>query len=146
MVRFPYARFYKEECMKNWKWKQKIGPADCYYLTRWVFTFYFFSIRIHHWLHSDDLRYHHDHPWYFLTFIIKGGYTDISPDGDDVVSAGSVRLRSPYHKHSVKVNDGGCWSVMLTGPEIRTWGFWVNGKFRKRNKYFYEHGHHNPCE
>lgn len=43
-------------------------------------------------------------------------------------------------------NDGGCWTVLLTGPEKRVWGFWVNGKFRKRNKYFYEHGHHHPCD
>lgn len=34
---------------------------------------------------------------------------------------------------------------MLTGREVRRWGFWVKWKFKKSNKYFLEHGHH-PCE
>lgn len=115
-------------------------------MVRWVFDFYFFTIRIHHWLHSDDLRHPHDHPWSFWTICLWGGYTDVSPDGEDRVRPGSIRFRSALHQHSVKVDEGGCWTILLTGREHRRWGFWVNGKFRKRNKYFYEHGHHNPCD
>jgi hypothetical protein len=49
------------------------------------------------------------------------------------------------HRHTVEVADGGCWTVLLTGKVVRRWGFWVNGKFKKTNKYFLEHGHH-PCK
>ena len=132
--------------MQKWHWNQKLGPENCPYMVRWVFDFYFFTIRIHHWLHSDDLRHPHDHPWSFWAICLWGGYTDVSPDGEDRVRPGSVRFRSALHQHSVKVDEGGCWTILLTGREHRRWGFWVNGKFRKRNKYFYEHGHHNPCD
>ena len=87
----------------------------------------------------------HDHPWWFLTLILWGGYVDVSLGGEDRVGAGSIRLRPSWWRHTVRVNKGGAWSLLLTGPERRQWGFWVNGKFRKRNKYFFEHGHH-PCE
>jgi hypothetical protein len=40
---------------------------------------------------------------------------------------------------------GGCWTLLLTGPKVRRWGFWVSKKFKKSNKYFLGHGSH-PCE
>lgn len=116
-------------------------PEDPY-LRRWVLDFKYFSIRLHHWYSSDDLRNPHDHAWDFITFIIKGGYTNVSPEGDEYCKAGSFHIRKAEHQHSVKVDSGGCWTLMFCGPERRRWGFWVNGKFRKRNKYFYEWGHH----
>jgi len=109
-----------------------------------VLDFGLFSIRLHHWIASDDQRNFHDHPWWFFTIILWGGYKDVSPFGVDKVGIGSMRFRKAEHQHTVKVNPGGCWSLLITGPEKRIWGFWVKGKFRKRNKYFFEHGHH-PC-
>ncbi len=100
---------------------------------------------MHHWLASDDQRHYHDHGWDFITIVLKGGYVDRSPDGIDQLSAGDIRFRKATHQHTVQVNPGGCWSLLLCSNIKREWGFWVNGKFRKRNKYFFEHGHH-PCE
>jgi hypothetical protein len=59
------------------------------------------------------------------------------------------RLRRAEHRHTVVTS--GCWTLLLTGPERRTWGFWEprpsDGKMRfvKQNKWFYANGHH-PCE
>lgn len=124
-------------------WREKLGPKDRPYLVRWVLNFGLFSIRIHHWLYSDDLRNPHDHPWWFWTLCLWGRYTDSSENGEDNVKMGSIRFRPARHRHSVKVKKR-CWTLLITGPEERVWGFWVKGKFRKRNKYFFEHGHHDP--
>lgn len=129
----------------SFKWGQKLGHESCPYLVRWVADFGLFSVRVHHWLASDDQRFPHDHPWAYVSLILSGGYTDKSPSGDAVVRRGSVIARSATHQHSVIVNPGGCWTLLLAGPETREWGFWVRGRFRHRNKYFHEHGHH-PCE
>lgn len=126
-------------------WREKLGLPECPYLIRWVADFDWFSIRLHHWIASDDDRAFHDHPWWFLTLVLRGGYTDRSDTGDDALSFGSIRFRRAQHKHTAVVNQGGCWTLLLCGPESREWGFWVNGKFRKRNKFFFEHGHH-PCK
>lgn len=123
---------------------QKLGRPECPYMKRWVINFFLFSLRIHHWLSSDDDRNFHDHPWGFITFIIKGGYVDVSPLGEELMTPGKFKFRPALHRHTVKVNPGGCWTLMITGPELRKWGFWVKNKFIKANKYFFKFGHH-PC-
>lgn len=140
----------------GWKFGERLGNPECPYLRRWVADFWLFSIRLHHWIASDDQRYFHDHSWSFASLILKGGYTEWTPTPiDEVVGMGprvgrrygrwSLLKRPAEWKHTVEVESGGAWTLMLTGREKRVWGFWVGGKFRKRNKYFYEHGHH-PCE
>lgn len=48
---------------------------------------------MHHWLGPDDDRAFHDHPWWFLTLVLRGGYADRHPGGEDRLRAGSVRIR-----------------------------------------------------
>lgn len=129
----------------GFRWAQELGRPECPYVRRWVLDLGLFSIRLHHWMSSDDPRHLHDHPWWYVSLILRGSYVDVCEDSHVRLSAGDVIFRRAEHRHSVKVSPVGCWSLLLTGRERRTWGFWVNGKFRKRNKYFFEHGHH-PCE
>lgn len=133
----------------EFKWRQPLGDSECPYVIRWVFKCKWFSLRLHHWLSSDDKRHFHDHEWWYLTIILWGSYTEWSPNvpyGRETLKVGSIRYRPAIHKHIVTIPKGGsCWSFLITGPKIRDFGFWVRGKFRKRNKYFFEHGHH-PCE
>jgi hypothetical protein len=126
-------------------WKQKLGIETCPYIVRWVFECKLFSVRLHHWLYSDDTRHKHDHPWDFISIVLQGTITDRSEEGEQKRRWLSVTRFSADHKHSVIVEKP-CWTLLVTGPEKRKWGYWVDGKFRKRNKYFYEHGHHNPCD
>jgi hypothetical protein len=74
--------------------------------------------------------------------MLYGSYEDVSPSGNDTMHAGQVTYRNAEHQHSVKILSKHCWTFLITGPDRRNWGFWVNGKFRKRNKYFFEWGHH----
>lgn len=125
-------------------WGQYLGRPECPYMRRWVLNFGIFSIRLHHWYSSDDDRYFHDHPWWFITLVIFGGYTDVSPKGEERMKRWRMKYRPALHKHTVKVDKGGCWTLLITGSQIRKWGFWVKNKFKKANKYFLERGHH-PC-
>lgn len=140
------------------KWAERLGWDECPYLTRWVAAFGAFSVRLHHFHHSDDARYQHDHPWWFVTLVLRGAYYDVGDSGRiDHLKAGSVRFRRSTHTHTVLVDyghgatgtrhgkRGGVWTLVLTGPNARAWGFWVNGRHMKANKYFLTHGHH-PCE
>lgn len=126
-------------------WRERLGLPECPYLIRWVLDLGFCSIRLHHWIASDDQRHHHDHPWWFLTLVLWGSYLDRSPSGYTMMIPGRWAYRPAIHQHTALVSPGGCWTLLLCGPESREWGFWVDGKFRRRNKYFFEHGHH-PCE
>lgn len=125
-------------------WAEKLGLPECPYVIRWKLELPFGSVRVHHWLAADDGRAFHDHPWWFLTLVVRGGYTDKNPDGDDILFPGAVRFRKALHRHTVVPFPGGCWTVLVTGPKARPWGFWKDGKFRKANKWFARFGHH-PC-
>lgn len=131
-------------------WRQPLGLKEDPFMVRWVINFYFFSIRLHHWMHSDDSRAYHDHPWWFWTYVIRGSYVDLSPDGADLVQAGQFRFRPASHAHTVMVpseSDISTWTIMLTGRHKRTWGFWITPlKWIKANKYFYSVGHHSPSD
>ena len=127
------------------KFNEKLGLPTCPYLVRWRIETKWGSIRLHHWLAPDDDRHYHDHPWDFVTFVLKGGYRDSSPDGEQYLNAPAIQHRSATHQHTVFPKKGGCWTLVITGPKIRSWGFWVGDKFKKANKYFLTYGHH-PCE
>ena len=124
-------------------WNEKLTCKSGIYLQRWVIEFPWLSVRVHHWLLSDDDRAKHDHPWWFLTFVLRGGYDDHHDNGLDVVKAPCIRFRAAEHRHIVKVHPGGCWTFIVTGPKIRRWGFWVKGKFLRSFKYFYRFGEHH---
>jgi hypothetical protein len=126
------------------KFGERLGLPSCPYVVRWRAETPWFSVRLHHWLAPDDDRAKHDHPWSFTTFVVKGGYIDSSPDGDEHLRAPAVRHRRATHQHTVFPDPGGAWTIIVTGPKVRSWGFWVKGKFVKMNKYFLTHGHH-PC-
>lgn len=131
-------------------WKEPVGRAECPYAYMFMFNFYFFTIRVHHWIGSDDPRYMHNHAWWFITWVVKGGYTDITEQGKEHLKRWSIRYRPAHHKHTVQVDPGGAWTVLITGRSLRKWGFYVtkpNGttKFVKSNKFFLEHEQH-PCQ
>ena len=134
------------------RWGEKHYCQTGVYLRRWRFETPWGSVRLHHWLKSDDDRALHDHPWDFWTYILKGSYTDISSpwEGFDTRVSQTVQrwhwyYRPARHRHYVEVPPTGCWTLVLTGPIVRRWGFWVKGRFRKANKYFLEAGQH-PCD
>jgi hypothetical protein len=125
-------------------WAEKLGLPQCPYVIRWRVQTRIGSVRVHHWLGPDDDRAMHDHAWWFLTLVVRGSYADRNPDGDDLLSAGSVRFRRALHRHTVIPGPAGAWTLLVTGPPVRAWGFWRDGKFRKANKWFAAYGHH-PC-
>lgn len=126
-------------------WGQLLGRPECPYARRWIFGFGLGSVRVHHFYRSDDERHFHDHPWWFVTLVLRGGYTDVSPAGEDRLRPGSVRFRPALHRHTVRADPGGVWTVVVTGRPLRVWGFWVGERFKRSRRYFFDHGHH-PCD
>jgi len=120
--------------------REKLGCPSDPYLVRWVLDFGYFSIRLHNWRKSDDMRAKHDHPWWFLSLVLSGLFVDRG-DKDVVRKPGSISFFPSSHQHSLGVLKPG-YTPLICGPENRKWGFYINGKFIKRNRYFYDYKHH----
>lgn len=113
------------------------GSANGEYLHRWwiVPRNKWFNFYLHKIIRSDDDRALHDHPWWNLSVILAGGYYEIvprDPGSFDAASAGhrrvwrapgSIVLRPARAAHRLEVGPKPCWSLFVTGPRVRNWGF-----------------------
>lgn len=107
-----------------------VGGKDDPYLMRWwvIPRNRFFNIYLHHFLRSDDDRALHDHPWWNLSILLRGEYTEhtIAAGGVHravVRLAGQFKFRGAKSAHRIELHNGPCWTLFLTGPTLRTWGF-----------------------
>lgn len=110
-----------------------IGTPDNPYMLRWYLIPRnpIFNVYLHKFLRHDDDRALHDHPWWFLSVVLKGTYREVLRDGIESSwrKRFSFALRKPTYQHRVVLReDEGkplpCWTLVLTGPRIREWGFW----------------------
>ena len=104
------------------------GEGDNPYMLRW-FLFpknRWFNIYVHKFLRSDDDRALHDHPWWFISLILRGSYIErrISATDDNTRRTGSIALRPASTLHRIELIDNQpVWSLIITGPKCREWGF-----------------------
>ena len=103
-----------------------IGPPSAPYLRRWwlIPRNRWFNVYLHEILQSDDDRALHDYPWVNCSIILRGGYREITPRGTFVRRAWRPIFRRAVASHRLETIDGNsCWSLFITGPTIRQWGF-----------------------
>lgn len=116
----------------KWNWRIPrapdfvIGPKEAPYLRRWwvIPRNRWFNIYLHEILQNDDDRALHDHPWINCSIPIRGGYREITPRGTFMRRTWRPVLRRATAAHRLEIIDGKpCWSLFITGPVIRQWGF-----------------------
>lgn len=130
-----------------------IGGKDNPYLRRWYLVprNRVLNVYLHQFLRDDDDRALHDHPWLWISIILRGRYVE------QTIAAGgihrrrlrralSVRFGTPWTAHRVDLVKSGspdapalvrawarnnllpdyaipCWTLFITGPRVRNWGF-----------------------
>lgn len=116
-------------------------PGEPYMLRWWVIPRNrFFNIYLHHFMRSDDDRALHDHPWWNFSFLLRGQYTE------HMIKAGGIHTKRTYHAgnfkfrtsrtaHRIELTDGPCWTLFITGPKIREWGFHCPKGWRPWQQY-----------
>jgi hypothetical protein len=99
--------FGDELYMRRWR----LGPK------RWP------GLRLHHIVRGDSDRELHDHPFSFVSIILRGGYIEHTLDGRSVrYGPGSVVFRSAEALHRLELGKP-AWTFVLRGPIRRDWGF-----------------------
>lgn len=122
-----------------------IGKPSAPYLRRWwvIPRNRWFNIYLHHILHDDDDRALHDHMYVNMSLIISGCYKEHLMDGSwklrrawiPVFRKATTAHRLELVKDRWKWRGIGkrrhlelqrvvpCWSLFITGPRVREWGF-----------------------
>lgn len=136
--------------------KKIIGAPENPLLVRYsLFRCEAFGIFLHHMLRSDHERALHDHPWPFVSVVLRGGYTEIHDQtlqrketrvwhgpGSVLVRPAEWRHRFELSPRSVQVRCASeesltdaflraarqkcdAWTLVFVGRRCRRWGFFV---------------------
>ena len=117
------------------------------YLKRWYLIprNRFFNIYLHKFEGSDDDRAYHDHPWWSVSFKLWGDHLIElieDPDSLEIYESGHAFSQGvykyimplvPYFRpakqmHRMILEGNNAWTLFITGPWSRHWGFRVQPK------------------
>ena len=95
-----------------------------------------FNVTLHKIVKSDDPIFH-DHPWSYMTIILKGGYYEhtllFNSKGEKFGEVsrwrgpGSIIIRRSKEYHWLELdNNQPVTTLFFMGPQVREWGFLKN--------------------
>ena len=124
------------------------------------------NIYLHHMKRDDYERSLHDHPWWFFSIILSGGYLELMPRNPAYWrwklkhypgsswkflyenflirkerKPGMIIFRRAVSPHRLELRDLvlGSWSICITGRPRRKWGFYDMGGWMEASAYIQKH-------
>lgn len=97
-----------------------------------------------HKIVQSDLYDLHDHPFWYFTIILKGGYWEYTPKGKFWRGPGHMRLSRPKSLHRLEVEQNRpCYTLFFRFKRVRSWGFlhrgrWIDNKTYLAGRYYDE--------
>jgi len=104
-----------------------------------LFETKYLSARVHHIATEDKDVVMHDHPWWFVSIVLRGAYTEQRPTNIDpcfygaskedshttVRFSGSMSFRRPTDRHLIDSVEVDTWTLFIYGPIRQWWGFFT---------------------
>ena len=142
-LRYKFAQYLLIKIKRATKDRAPDVTVGDNYLRRWhiipenkYFNIYYHEIRA-----SDLDRHLHDHPYFFSSFILEGGYYEHTED--DIISRkpGDLNIHSPWFFHRLEMRDeSGANTIFITAPKIKIWGFKTEDGWVANQEYLEKHG------
>lgn len=105
-----------------------------------------FGVYLHKILRADSDPSPHDHPWNFVSIILKGGYLEFRQRLDWLPGAFESRWYLPkqinvvrdgdYHVILELSDNKPVWSLLFVGRRKKSWGFLVDGVWVDAGDHF----------
>jgi hypothetical protein len=114
------------------------GPPDNLYLRRWYLIPHnrWYNLYLHQFLRSDDDRALHDHPWWNVSVVLRGAYVEVTHYGRRTIWPFRPVCRLAAAAHRVElIARRPVWSLFITGPKQREWGFHCPNGWRHWTQY-----------
>lgn len=127
--------------------KEIVSRAGKVHFRRWaIFESRWFSIYVHNIARSDNEADPHDHPWGFLTVVLRRGYSERvwnEKHGvrEYVRRPGTFAYHPTTDFHKITLLGADSWSLVFTGPRTHDlWGFateagWVDHVTYRQKKH-----------
>lgn len=99
----------------------------------------------------------HDHPWWFVSIVLWGGYSELRADTREAQAMARIAANNPggclpgvvvqRRPGSIKtmrldechtiasLHRGTCWTLVISGPRRRKWGFYLPGGYMSEAQY-----------
>lgn len=89
-----------------------------------------FAIYLHKFYRADSDPYVHDHPWSFVSFVLRGGYEEMRRNNNThIVAPRRIRwvnvMRRDDAHYVAELFRVPTWTLLFVGRRRRTWGFYV---------------------
>ncbi len=145
---------------RDWFQVRFLGRSDVWfngkrYMRRWLFgSKDTWGIRLHCIERGDGDRELHDHPFWFVSLVLAGGYWEHTPDGARTwYGPGSIVMRSASALHRLELgtvsecqvidctscNHKRAWTLVLRGRYLRAWGFLTSAEWKHWSRFVREH-------
>lgn len=107
------------------------------YLCRWyvIPRNPWFNIYLHKFTGSDIDTALHDHPWWSCSFLLKGEAIEHTRDSSHMLPRFIPVFRSARFAHRIELVKGPVWTLFVTGPRIREWGFYCPKGWKHWTKF-----------
>jgi len=105
-----------------WRWRDIFTPgsADLYLRRLYVLRTPWFGLLVNDIRKPDSDRWMHDHPWGFLSLLLRGSYREETPSGSRMVRWVNLKRATDLHRI---VHVSRAMTLVLTTRKKRTWGF-----------------------
>ncbi len=140
----PYnVEIVRQESPNHWPFLDGTGMVSFWERPfTWCIQKLGFAVRIHEILRSDSGRDPHNHPWMYVTVVLKGGYYEARYAADGHLTdmkwhgPGSILYRPANSWHKLIVPDGEtATTLFITGKKCQRWGFNTSEGFVPYDKY-----------
>ncbi len=104
-----------------------------------------FNIYLHQFIRSDEDRALHDHPWWSVSFLIKGNATELFYTKNKNITVRKIPrfwpvFREATHTHRIVIGNKPVWTLFITGRKTRDWGFHCPQGWRRWKDFAFGQG------
>ena len=111
------------------RWKQiaDIDTGDVYLSRLMLVRLPWIGVYVHVIRRQDWAQCQHDHPWSFLTFILRGGYEEQVGDRTFIRRPGYIGYRPRSFEHRItRLLSGPAVTLVIRFRNHESWGFRTN--------------------
>lgn len=152
-IKLTFAQFLQKNLQKYIQDRPPDFTVGKDYLRRWYLIPRnpFFNVYYHCFTVSDDDRASHDHMYVNVSFLLEGAYKEYTEAGMFEHKQGDLIGRKPTTLHRLELYQDlasvrgeeklqPCWTLFITGPRVREWGFKINGGWMHWEEYVAKYG------